>query len=184
MTGFKGLATGAIKLIAPLGIVVGYLAFTQPWVDDYPAVASLDCIFEARADQAPIRLGEYSAPLHSLRLEGDLSDPFEDTLFNFEGTARYKIDGKSITAPVRGSVFLDDSLHPKGLIMTVEDRKFARNDGLSIITLDDEGTLDYSEDLAFAFVRPEFKLSHPMAMGCSTGPPPEARELLDWLTFG
>ena len=104
MARLKSLATLAIKLCAPLFIVLGYLAFSQPWVDDNPAVAKLDCVFKARADQAPIRLGEYTAPLRSLQLEGELSDPFEDTLYDFEGTARYAIEGKTLTAPTRGSV--------------------------------------------------------------------------------
>jgi|GEM_PF-1817360 len=182
MTRLKALAGGALSILGPLGIILGYYLFLRPEAE--PVIAEISCSFAAREDQGPVRLGEYTAPLETLELAGDLSHPFKDRLYDFAGTARYRIEGSSIEAPARGAVFLDKSLKPVGLILTVEDSKFARNRGLSVSTLDEDGMLGYSEDLAFAFTSRAFKLSHPMSMDCRTSPPSGSEDLWDWLPFG
>ena len=182
MTRFKALAGSALSIMGPLGIILGYYLFL--WPEDEPVIAEINCSFAAREDQGPVRLGEYTAPLETLELTGDLSEPFKDRLYDFAGTALYRIEGKSIEAPARGSVFLDKSLKPVGLMVTVDDSNFDRNRGLSVDTLDENGMLDYSDNLAFAYTSRAFKLSHPTSMDCSTSPPSEPKGLWDWLLFG
>ena len=131
----------------------------------WQALGSVQCGFAAERGQAPIRLGRYRAPLASLTMTGDLYSPFRETLYNFEGKAKYSIEGKSVSADVRGSVFLDDSGRLHGIIITLEDANFGRY-GAKIVTLDEEGLLDYSRERAFVYTTKEFKLSHPLSMSC------------------
>ncbi len=126
-------------------------------------------------------LGNYRAPLISAEIEGELSHPFEETLFDLDGSATYLIDGKHVEAVARGSVFLDESQRLKGLMLTIEDVDFGQR-GLSLVTLDEQGRLDTSAAQAFAYTSREFKMSHPMQMNCETSPYVE-KAPLDWLPF-
>ena len=134
------------------------------------------CEFTAQPGQPVIRLGEYRAPLQRLSVKGTLSDPFMREKFDFRGRGEYVIEGAAKSADVKGSVFVDEAGGVLGLFLVVEDQKFGHWGKLNVLTLNEQGILDYSDERAYAYASREWRMSHPLDMKCSIEgfrPPPE-----------
>ncbi|MBX7514441.1 hypothetical protein K3179_07745 [Qipengyuania sp. GH38] len=137
---------------------------------DQSAVTShgkIECEFAAEPGQSPLRLGRYTAPLEALTVVGDVYDPFENTLYDFEGESTYRIGARNVSADVRGSVFLNDSGDVIAVLLTLEDPDFGQQ-GASVTTLNDDGILDTANGRAYVYTDPKFKLLHPLMMSCET----------------
>lgn len=126
---------------------------------------NVTCEMEAPASQNSPRLSVVPFPIRKITISGFIDRPFEGELYDFEGTAITYSDDIIVDRLARGSVFLDDNNHIDALTLSLETDLHSQT-SLSLVTLNESGRLDSSQDTIFAFEKKEFKLSYPMEYQC------------------
>ena len=133
------------------------------------AADNFKCTFDAVSTENAFSFGNLKQPIKSISLAGFIDDPFDAVLHRFAGDALITTEGETIEAAARGSVFVDDSGDPIGIMITLENERFGQ-DWLSITTLRDDGVLDYNQSQAFLYsdqARGDpFRLTYPVTMRC------------------
>lgn len=163
----------AKRLLLNIGfflITVGVVVYTQ-WPIFRPKPAdNLTCHFSAESTKNQYSFGGLQQPIEDISLSGFIDDPFDEVLYDFNGDAVVQTNTTTIDVSARGSVFIDGSGQPIGVLLILTDERFGQ-DWLHISTLNSDGVADYSKSQAFLYsgqARGDpFRLSYPVNMKCT-----------------
>ncbi|MDN3646039.1 hypothetical protein QWY75_07455 [Pontixanthobacter aestiaquae] len=155
----------AALIIVGVTCVMAVTFFVESMFDEAPE-PNLACEMTALDNQQSPLISSVPSPVREIRVSGFIDDPFEGTLFDFGGKAVVQSDSASAHRRARGSVFLDENKTVESMTITLKTELYSQK-GLSLATLNSEGTLDSSKDTVFAFEQKEFKLSYPMDYRCA-----------------
>jgi len=145
--------------------------FWFPIIQPHVAADNFECDFDAESTENVFAFGGLSQPIKRITVRGHVDDPFEERLYDFSGRAIVEIEDQKFETSARGSVFIDNVGNPNGVLLTLENDRFGR-DWLNIMTLNDDGILEFSEVRAYLFSDQSkgdpFRLSYPVTMDCSS----------------
>ncbi len=127
---------------------------------------NITCEMSAPDNQEGPPFSTVPSPIRKISVSGFIDDPFEKTLFDFEGTAVVSSDDKSVSRLVWGSIFLDDSNKVEALALYLGTEPYSSN-SLSLTTLDSEGMLNSNREALFAHEEVPLKMSYPMKYRCT-----------------
>lgn len=160
-----------VKMIAAglISLAVGGAHIYFTWPEKTPP-NNFWCDFQDNKGNQPRTFGNLNAKITSVRITGLARKSTQETLYNFSGSASVLTATKSVNGPVQGSVFIDKSGQPNGLLLWISSSAFGSNE-LSVTTLDRDGILDFNSSEAFFHIGPNRgvadRLSYPVTMNCS-----------------
>lgn len=163
-------AKALLAQVWPPALIMGAFAlylYMDPGPGQPQPVANVTCLFTAQEGQARIKLGQYTAPLSRVEIEGQANASTRDWLHDFDGTAFYSFDEQPLKASVRGRLYMGKDMNIDAVLFTVEDGGFGKG-GLNLYTLDKEGQLNSEgETQVYAYTSVDFKMLHPMNSACT-----------------
>lgn len=124
------------------------------------------CEFQPQAP-ATLRNVANPGPLQKIRVRGRLSGDGANDLYHYDGDATWLVGERPFAAPVTGSFFLAADRSIEALMLFIAHPGF-ENDELRVVTLNRNGILDANRSIAFLFVDPAEKLSHPARYRCQS----------------